>query len=196
MSRTPEPRARDRYAVAALALFAEHGYAGTSLQAIADRVGVSKAAVTYHFPSKVDLLDVLLEPLITDFGAVLDHIEGLDDPAERRRSGLPAYTDLLLRHRRVLAWLSRDISVLDADRLQPVLATLSDRRDRLLASGSGPLGQIWGGAISAAMIEAVSSAPADVDDGFLRGEVEQIGETLVAGAVAAHERHGLPNPGL
>ena len=33
----------------ALQLFAERGYDGTSLREIADRLGITKAAVYYHF---------------------------------------------------------------------------------------------------------------------------------------------------
>ena len=36
---------------AALDLFSEHGFAGTSLQDIADRLVLTKAAVYYHFAS-------------------------------------------------------------------------------------------------------------------------------------------------
>jgi AcrR family transcriptional regulator len=39
--------AKSRIASAATALFAEHGVGGTSLQMIADAIGVTKAAV-YH----------------------------------------------------------------------------------------------------------------------------------------------------
>lgn len=40
----------------ALELFTSKGYAETSLREIAERVGVSKAALYYHFPSKGDIL--------------------------------------------------------------------------------------------------------------------------------------------
>jgi hypothetical protein len=44
---TPNTPAQTRVIEAALALFAEHGISGTSLQMIADAIGVTKAAV-YH----------------------------------------------------------------------------------------------------------------------------------------------------
>ena len=37
-------------------LFIEQGYEGTSLREIADRLGITKAALYYHFPSKDDIL--------------------------------------------------------------------------------------------------------------------------------------------
>jgi AcrR family transcriptional regulator len=44
----------------ALAMFAEHGYRGTSLNAIAERVGLTRQGVLHYFPSKRELLIALL----------------------------------------------------------------------------------------------------------------------------------------
>lgn len=46
---------------AALDAFYEHGVAGTSLQAIAKRAGVTRGAFYWHFKNKEDLFDVLLK---------------------------------------------------------------------------------------------------------------------------------------
>ena len=43
---------RARIQQIALELFAEHGYERTSLREIAERLGVTKAALYYHFKSK------------------------------------------------------------------------------------------------------------------------------------------------
>jgi AcrR family transcriptional regulator len=51
---------KDRIVREALQLFLERGYEGTSLQDIADRVGITKPAIYYHFESKDRLFhDVL-----------------------------------------------------------------------------------------------------------------------------------------
>jgi AcrR family transcriptional regulator len=45
----------------ALELFAEHGYEKTSLREIAEALGVTKAALYYHFKSKEDIVRSLVE---------------------------------------------------------------------------------------------------------------------------------------
>ena len=52
---------RDRILDAAEALFAEHGFATTSLRAITARAGANLAAVSYHFGSKDALVQAVFE---------------------------------------------------------------------------------------------------------------------------------------
>ena len=58
----PRGSARARVIDAALALFADHGVNGTSLQMIADHLGVSKASVYYQFHSKDDIVLAVIRP--------------------------------------------------------------------------------------------------------------------------------------
>jgi AcrR family transcriptional regulator len=44
-------------------LFTDRGYEATSLREIAERLGITKAALYYHFRSKDDILRALLEPI-------------------------------------------------------------------------------------------------------------------------------------
>jgi AcrR family transcriptional regulator len=60
---------------AARELFAERGYAGTSIRDIAERLSMTKAALYYHFPGKQDVLAALVEPW-------LDEIDELAEWAE------------------------------------------------------------------------------------------------------------------
>lgn len=52
----PPTSRREQILAAASALFAESGYRGTSVAAVADRVGITDAGVLYHFRTKEDLL--------------------------------------------------------------------------------------------------------------------------------------------
>lgn len=54
-----------------IALVAERGFAATSLAGIAERAGISKAAVLYHFTSKDAVLAASLSDVIEGFVAVV-----------------------------------------------------------------------------------------------------------------------------
>ncbi len=62
MARSADPHLRERLIAAATAEFAAAGYAGAHLDAIAERAGVTKGGIYFHFDGKEDL-----------FFAVLDH---------------------------------------------------------------------------------------------------------------------------
>lgn len=57
----PGREKRARTIEAATALFAQRGFSGTSLRAIAERVGVAKSTLLHHFGSKDALLEAVLE---------------------------------------------------------------------------------------------------------------------------------------
>jgi AcrR family transcriptional regulator len=66
----PEPErssTRQRILDVALQLFVEQGYDGTSLREIAEKLGVTKAALYYHFESKEDIL-LALHMRLHEFG--------------------------------------------------------------------------------------------------------------------------------
>jgi AcrR family transcriptional regulator len=80
------PRAAtvDRILDAAEGLFAEKGFAETSLRAITSKAGVNLAAVNYHFGSKEALIQAVFERFLTPFCSALDkHLDGMQaDNAE------------------------------------------------------------------------------------------------------------------
>ena len=57
---------RSRLRELALQLFAEQGYEKTSLREIAERLGVTKAALYYYFKSKEDIVRSLVEDYMAD----------------------------------------------------------------------------------------------------------------------------------
>ena len=80
----------------AAALFARHGFAATSLQAVADAVGYSKAGLLHHFPSKEALHAAALSMSRAQATAVLDSVAHLPDGAERDRRSVEALADATL----------------------------------------------------------------------------------------------------
>jgi AcrR family transcriptional regulator len=62
-------------------LFTERGYEATSLREIAERLGITKAALYYHFPGKDDILRALLEPMRDALAELIDRLEHAEDRA-------------------------------------------------------------------------------------------------------------------
>lgn len=96
---------RQRILATALRLFLSNGFAATSLQTIARELGVTKAAVYYHFPAKAALAREIFQPFIDDVDAMLARIEA--EPMTQREV-LVAYVEALLPHRDVFAAMLRD----------------------------------------------------------------------------------------
>jgi AcrR family transcriptional regulator len=67
-------RVRDLALTCATKLFAAQGVAATSVQEIADAVGVTKQAILHHFPSKQRLRDAVLEAMLAHWQEALPRL--------------------------------------------------------------------------------------------------------------------------
>lgn len=65
---------RERIRSLALALFTEQGYGATSLNQIAERLGMTRAAVLHHFSSKEALLTSSYDDLLPELDEILDRL--------------------------------------------------------------------------------------------------------------------------
>lgn len=83
----------------ALLLFARNGYAGTSLKTIADDVGVSTAALYWHFKSKDDIYAAAIEKLLDDFLEALRTAVHSEEPVARFREFVGAHVRFQLERR-------------------------------------------------------------------------------------------------
>lgn len=92
-TRRTDTRAQIR--AAALDLFAERGYDATSLREIADRLGVTKAAVYYHFRTKEEILASLFDDLLAGVDAILEWARAQEPGVERARGIVERYSALL-----------------------------------------------------------------------------------------------------
>lgn len=111
MARPGVPDTRARIEEVALELFIEQGFSHTSLQQIADRIGVSKAALYYHFPSKAELARSLFLPWKTDLDALLDEVESADDVSPRQL--VEQSFDVLHKHSRAFAAMMKDGTIME-----------------------------------------------------------------------------------
>jgi AcrR family transcriptional regulator len=130
--RPPAAETRARILEVALELFAAQGVQQTSLRQIADRLGLTKPALYYHFTSRDDLVRNLVQPLLDDVDRMLARVEHADvGPREL----LGEYFDVAYRHRGVTMLLVRDMS-------SPAFADLMPRalgwQRRLMLLLTGP----------------------------------------------------------
>jgi len=108
----PRGDTRERIQAIALELFAEQGYEKTSLREIAERLGVTKAALYYHFKSKEDIVRSLTE----DYRAELDTVIawGASQPPtpESRAEILARYADVVSRRLEVIRFMEQNQAAL------------------------------------------------------------------------------------
>lgn len=84
--------ARQALIEAASTLFAERGYADSSVAAIGEEAGVSRGLVNHHFGSKENLLHAVIETHLTEW----EH--GIVAPAIAGKRGLAALKAILYAH--------------------------------------------------------------------------------------------------
>ena len=79
---------------AAEAVFAEQGFGGATMAAIAARAGVPKPNVHYYFPTKERLYRAVVERVLTAWLEAASSFDTSDDPAEALTSYIGAKMDL------------------------------------------------------------------------------------------------------
>ena len=125
----PPSETRQRIQDVARELFTEKGVQRTSLQDIADRLGITKPALYYHFRSREDLVRSILQPLFDEgeaFVAGQENRRGANRPSPREV--LQGYFDFHYRHRADLVLIVSELTTLaDLGLIDALLAW----RDRL-----------------------------------------------------------------
>jgi AcrR family transcriptional regulator len=166
---------------AALDLIAENGVSGTSLQMIADRIGVTKAAVYHQFKTKEEIVIALTERELAGLEDALEAAEAEDNRSRAREVLLTRVVDLAIERRRVASVLQFDPVIV---RLLAEHEPFQRFIDRLY---SAMLGEETGARarVHAAMLSGVISVAVmhplvvDIDDETLRGELLQTMRRIV-----------------
>ena len=142
-----------RIARLALARFRVSGFAGTSIADLAGALGVSKAAIYYHYRSKDALLHRLVDPLLDAIDACIQEHTTPAASARTARQLLDAYLAVLIAHREVVPLVTTDPAVLNHPRIGPRLRAQNQQLHSLLAApdarvaarlrAEAALGAIW-----------------------------------------------------
>jgi AcrR family transcriptional regulator len=86
---------RSRLRELALQLFAEQGYEKTSLREIAERLGVTKAALYYYFKSKEDIVRSLVEDYVAELDDLIAWAKTRPRSPETRAEIITRYLDIV-----------------------------------------------------------------------------------------------------
>lgn len=157
----------------ALDLFADHGVGGTSLQMIADRLGVTKAAVYHQFRTKDAIVLAVLE---VELARVEEALGTAEAPAEV----LARLVDVTVANRRAVSTVVND----------PVFVRLlgEDEASRhfwarlyatLVGEAFDDAARVRAAALSATIGSVGNPFVADVDDESLKAELLELATKLL-----------------
>ena len=173
--------AQARVLDAALALFSEYGVNGTSLQMIADTIGVTKAAVYHQFQAKEDIV-------LAIGGIVFDRLDELMDIAESQTSRqkvcevlIEELIELAVLRRRTASFLHQDPIMLRLIDEHIPFRRVMERLDKLLI---GENTSAEARVTAAMLITAIGGAVmhplvANVDDDALRTQLGRVAHGLL-----------------
>jgi AcrR family transcriptional regulator len=157
-------RTRQQILETAQRLFAERGYDATSLQMIADEMGLTKAAVYYHFPAKADIRHELLASGAERLHSLLDEAAAIRGRRARVVFLVNGFVDFCVANRHTLT------STDPADKREKLdKEPLSMRRRALaLLFGDNPTGSERLAGIALTSIPGYLPELADLSDEELR----------------------------
>jgi AcrR family transcriptional regulator len=128
---------RTRIQDVALELFTEQGYEATSLREIAERLGVTKAALYYHFKTKEDIVTSLFDSRVAAMDELIAWGESQPRAPETRREFVRRYAADLQqgRHHEMMRFFERNQTAMRAnpagekmrERMMAMLDILTDK---------------------------------------------------------------------
>ena len=172
---------RERVLDVALRLFAQHSFAGTSLQMIADEMGITKAAVYHHFHTREELLSALARPALVEMREEVRVAEALRTPHARAERMLVGFVELAVRHRKLTAILGADQAIARLLMTQAHYGELVGRPLALLAEAlPEPAGRI-NATLALAGIASTAGADilADLSDDAMRKHLTETGRRIL-----------------
>jgi len=171
---------RTRLIEAAIGLFTQHSFAGTSLQMIADELGLTKAAIYHHFRTREQLLAAVIEPMLDELRTVVESAETKRTPHARAEHMLSGYAALAVRNRGLVAVLATDPSVATVLTDRAEWGKLILRQLALLADvDPGPAGEFKAAMVFAGMAGAAGPTWGNLDDDALREHLVDAGRRVL-----------------
>jgi AcrR family transcriptional regulator len=175
--------AQARVITAALDLFARHGVGGTSLQMIADEIGVTKAAVYHQYKTKDEIVLAAAESELWRLEAVVAVAENESSPKRSRESLMSGIVDLAIDRGRSASTVLSDPVIVGFFANHKEFRDVMHRLGYILVGDdTAPPARIR----TAMLIAAISGAVmhplvADLEDDVVRAELLRLARRFLAG---------------
>jgi AcrR family transcriptional regulator len=158
---------------AALDLFAEHGIGGTSLQMIADGIGVTKAAVYHQYNTKEEIVLAVAQVVLAGLEAAVTDAEAERSRARAREVLVARMIDLAVERRRMASVIQRDPVMLRFLEEHAPFRRVMERVNRVLMGGAfDARARVQAAVLASAIAGAVLHPLAlDLDDASLRSQL-------------------------
>jgi AcrR family transcriptional regulator len=165
--------AQTRIIEAALDLFAEHGISGTSLQMIADALGVTKAAVYHQYNTKDEIVLAVAQVVLVRLETAVAAAEAERSRRRAREVLVTAMIDLAVERRRMASILQRDPVMLRfLQSHQPFRRVMARVNRVLMGAASEPRARVQAAILAAAIAGAVTHPlVVDLDAESLRSQL-------------------------
>lgn len=148
--------AQSRIIDSALVLFAEHGISGTSLQMIADAIGVTKAAVYHQYNTKEEIVLAVAQVVLTGLEVAVTAAEAERSRSRAREVLIAHMIDRAVEHRRLAGILQRDPVMLRFLQEHEPFRRVMERVNRVLMGGaSDPRARVQAAILASAIAGAV-----------------------------------------
>jgi AcrR family transcriptional regulator len=135
----PRTDTRSRTQKVALELFAEHGYEKTSLREIAERLGVTKAALYYHFKSKEDIVHSFTDDYFNEIDDLIEWAKAQPAGEATQREILDRYIAIVLAGAEVFRFIEQNRAAMQSiDSHKERFAQFRSRLDVLVDLIAGP----------------------------------------------------------
>ncbi|WP_068188496.1 TetR/AcrR family transcriptional regulator [Mycobacterium sp. UM_CSW] len=175
--------AQTRILDAALQLIAEHGVGGTSLQMIADTIGVTKAAVYHQFKTKEQIVIALTERELGGLEEALEAAEAHDHRSTAREVLLDRVIDVAVERRGAASTLQFDPVIVRLLGEHEPFQQFIQRLYSVLLDDAAEDARVSAAVLSGAIaVGVISPLVADIDDDALRAQLGRITRRLIDAA--------------
>jgi AcrR family transcriptional regulator len=163
---------REEIVETATVLFAERGYAGASMADLAEAVGLRKASLFHHFPSKDQLYAAVLERPLHEVSGAIARASMAEGDFPKRLDGLSdALVDVIAAQPHAARLLVREAMQWSGENTGPVpeaIATALEAGNQFLATGvTAPVGVLKQAVVSIVGVHFMPFALAGIFERYL-----------------------------